>query len=1333
MRRCLALLSILALTACGAGPEPERCAPDTCTEPGTVCVEREDGPSCECGEGFLPEGEACVEPTRCTEATCSGRGVCSDEGGVVTCACEPEYAGPLCERCAEGLHEDGVGGCTDDACTPNPCGSDRRCVAVDGAPVCECPAGSHDEDGDCVPDTTCMDTTCSGRGTCSDEGAGPVCTCEAGWAGDYCGTCDVEAGYHDDGVGGCTTDACLPNPCTEPFRSVCTVEEDGSTSCACDPGYHPGAEGCEEDESCAADTCSGHGTCAVVGGLTECTCDEGWDGVACATCDSVGGYHDDGTGGCTTDPCTPNPCTVPNRSVCSVDAGGSAVCGCDPGYHPDGVGGCTDDPCVPDPCAASGQACRDDGTGAAECYTPVCDDGNPCTDDAFGGGSCTFTPRADGTACSTTLCTSGQQCTGGACGGGTAVSCDDGNPCTDDSCDALTGCANVVDDTIVPDDGIACTADLCGGGVASHTPDDAVCDDGDWCTGDGRCAPTDPSSDGRGCVADDVPRPPGPDATCGSYVCNGGAMRFDLVAAPAGTSCDDRIACTTGDACDGSGACAGTITGDCGSATSCGTTTLWSGSVDVSPARVSGRVLYAGSTTFPEAANSTDITLYLRARDTGVLHRLEDVSFDSTSSGTGYPVTSYGTEDDRIVDMPVLPGVYDVVYRRWSWASSDGTLIYSHYPNDAYAHANRVLIEGVVIGPGENRLDVDVAPARVSGAVLFGGSATFPEASNSTDIAIYLRARDTGVLHRLEDVSFDSTSSGTGFPVTSYGADDDRVIDFPVLPGRYDVVYRRWSWASSDGKLIYSHYPTDAYAHANQVLMEDVVVGAGTTTLNVDVAPVQVTGAVRYAGSTTFPEAANSTDIGIYLRSQDTGVLHRLEDVSFDSTSSGTGFPVTSYGADDDRAIDFPVLPGRYDVVYRRWSWASSDGTLIYSHYPADAYAHANQVLMRDVDIGPGATALEVDVAPVRVSGAVLYGGSSTFPEAANSTDIGIYLRSRDTGVLHRLEDVSFDSTSSGTGYPVTSYGADDDRAIDFPVLPGAYDVVYRRWSWASSDGTLIYSHYPTDAYAHANQVLARDVAVGPGSTSLDVDVAPARLSGALLYGGSATFPEAANSTDIGIYLRSRDTGILHRLEDLSFDSTSSGTGYPVTSYGADDDRAIDFPVLPGTYDVVYRRWSWASSDGRLIYSHYPADAYAHANQALIEGVVVGATGRSLDVDVAPARVGGSLVYAGATSFPEAANSTDIGVYLRSRATGVLHRLEEVSFDSTSSGTGYPVTSYGTEDDRAIDLPALPGLYDLVYRRWSWASSDGRLIYSHYPTDAYSHANLTIGACVEVR
>ena len=73
----------------------------------------------------------------------------------------------------------------------------------------------------------CRDVAC-GPGRCVLTADGPACLCDAG--------------HHADGLA-CVADPpppdpdpCEPNPCTEPHRTVCTVE-DSAARCGCDAGY----------------------------------------------------------------------------------------------------------------------------------------------------------------------------------------------------------------------------------------------------------------------------------------------------------------------------------------------------------------------------------------------------------------------------------------------------------------------------------------------------------------------------------------------------------------------------------------------------------------------------------------------------------------------------------------------------------------------------------------------------------------------------------------------------------------------------------------------------------------------------------------------------------------------------------------------------------------------------------------------------------------------------------------------------------------------------------------------------------------------------------------
>lgn len=217
-------------------------------------------------------------------------------------------------------------------------------------------------------------------------------------------------------------------------------------------------------------------------------------------------------------------------------------------------------------CAAMGQQCLECLT-ASECPVGgVCDvtsttcttctpgslsdclDGDPCTQDACDAVLGCLHLAADATCTDGLLCTVGDVCFQGVCLAGGVTDCDDDEVCTTDSCDPQLGCQNVPN-TGPCSDGDACTlGDACGAGACVAGSGAPNCVDANPCTND-TCLKT------EGCTHIDLTGTPcdDGDACLLGEACSGGVC----LSGSATPDCDDGDQCTT-DACDPSAGCTST-------------------------------------------------------------------------------------------------------------------------------------------------------------------------------------------------------------------------------------------------------------------------------------------------------------------------------------------------------------------------------------------------------------------------------------------------------------------------------------------------------------------------------------------------------------------------------------------------------------------------------------------------------------------------------------------------------------------------------------------------------------------------------------------------------
>ena len=467
-------------------------SPDACdpTCPAGTCISP-CGTPC---EGACTDNNACTTADMCVSGKCTGQAVpCDDKNPCTDDTCDPSSG---CKHTTNSASCEDDNPCTvGDACKSGACeaGAAKSCASGDSCVVGKCAITGG---GKCV-------FADAGEGTGCDDGS--VCT-----LGDVCkaGACSGTKVDCDD-KNPCTADTCEPaagcqhqnvaGPCDD--GNLCT-EADSCKDGACQAGA---PKTCDDGVPCTKDSCSlKSGACANdAAALDGTACDA--DGSVCTagdvcasgTCVVGGKVSCEDGNACTSDTCDPKAgclnaaitgaCNA-DDNACTVDACAAGKCAAGPAKACNDSNACTSDLCdlKTGQCGytvlADGISCDANATAgcnpvackAGSCLPatpPNCNDGNVCTVDACTDSGCLpgapgCVPKAECAHMAATgacdadgsVCTVSDACAGGACVAGALNSCDDANPCTDDSCDAKTGCA--------------------------HTPNTASCTDGDPCTAD---------------------------------------------------------------------------------------------------------------------------------------------------------------------------------------------------------------------------------------------------------------------------------------------------------------------------------------------------------------------------------------------------------------------------------------------------------------------------------------------------------------------------------------------------------------------------------------------------------------------------------------------------------------------------------------------------------------------------------------------------------------------------------------------------------------------------------------------------------------------------------
>ena len=469
------------------------CTNDSCV--GGVCSHTNNTSSCN-------DGNACTSGDKCAGGSCQGTDIsgtcddgnpctndgCNSASGCThannTASCDDGDACTTGDKCAGGSCQGtDISGTCDDG---NPCTNDL----CDPAVGCAYPpnAAPCDDGNACTGPDLCAGGICAGANIaaacedgnpCTDDWCDPAAGCQSA----------VNTAPCDDGDSCTAGDLCVGGVCVGNDLSWTCEDGNPCTDDLCDPGagclFVPNAVPCDDEDACTLTDLCAAGLCVGAGApdcddQNPCTDDLCAPGLGCQKVPNSAPC-DDGDVCTGVDVCMSGVCVGVDTSVVDCDDGNPCTDdGCD------ALSGCTATPNLApcedgDPCTA-GDHCLAGACVGGAASGEACDDGNPCTEDlCVQPEGCVH--QALGGACDDgDPCTWGDHCAEGLCVGGGAKTCVDGNPCTDDACEAMSGCV-FTPNTAPCDDGDPCTLDdLCGAGTCHGA--DVSCDDGNVCTKD---------------------------------------------------------------------------------------------------------------------------------------------------------------------------------------------------------------------------------------------------------------------------------------------------------------------------------------------------------------------------------------------------------------------------------------------------------------------------------------------------------------------------------------------------------------------------------------------------------------------------------------------------------------------------------------------------------------------------------------------------------------------------------------------------------------------------------------------------------------------------------
>ena len=568
------------------------CGPGVACQPGWYCAagnvcqpKRSNGDVCtgdaqcldlHCANGFCcPAGKCCNQNFHCDDANvctddaCSELFICSSENNTAPCQdgiCDGlGFTHP--KSCLVGSCQAG-GGLQD-------CSGDNNCKVYSCAPggcgITDAAAGTQCQAATCSGSTSTAPLLCNGSGTCAVGGGSSPCP--GGYACESATKCRTSCLEDNDCAGShfCGGDQCQPKRAN---GDACAANEQ-CTSTYCTNGYCcQGPAGnccqqhfhCNDGNECTTDTCSPSNKCTHTTNTSLCeaaSCDglEFTDETYCSngSCTDGGATADcSGTNGCFAYSCTLTGCSVAN-----VQSGVQCAAQTCTGHQLtqaktcNGGGACTEGgnaaACAGGFVCANGTSCKTSCALQTDCRTGFYCEATVCQPKRTDGDTCSNNAQ-----CANDYCNSGYCCVDGSgvgttqCCGGSDQHCDDGNPCTTNTCSAASQCTKQNNSKVCADsscNGVTYTSlKICQAGACSLGGTETDCVSTNQCRtsqcGESGCIVND--------IADGVPCGIGSSCTGSTFAsgqkCNGIG---DCVTGntsgpcPGGFNCLDNTQCRT--------------------------------------------------------------------------------------------------------------------------------------------------------------------------------------------------------------------------------------------------------------------------------------------------------------------------------------------------------------------------------------------------------------------------------------------------------------------------------------------------------------------------------------------------------------------------------------------------------------------------------------------------------------------------------------------------------------------------------------------------------------------------------------------------------------------